>query len=216
MTAFVNATARSSRARRTSSTDSFAAACAAVSVYPSWYAPSLSAARTGGSSFRTGRRPSVSIAWSSVRTRWTEPYASRCAKARSRSSSPSAAVRKARSAYASCSKTRRRTSYAARRAGLALATEVRVVCHPPAAGGLHFERLERTALADARLPDEQVSKPRADVRREGADAVHELLRRRARVELAIGRRDFLRVRHAILGLRCELRLVLGQDRTEKL
>ena len=57
-----------------------------------------SAARTGGSSFRTGRRPSFSIAWSSVRTRCTEPYASRCANARSRSSSPSAALRKARSA----------------------------------------------------------------------------------------------------------------------
>ena len=32
MTAFVNGTARSSRARRTSSTDSFTAACGAVSV----------------------------------------------------------------------------------------------------------------------------------------------------------------------------------------
>ena len=32
MTAFVNGTARSSRAPRTSSTDSFAAACGAVSV----------------------------------------------------------------------------------------------------------------------------------------------------------------------------------------
>ncbi len=32
MTAFVNGTARSRRARRTSSTDSFAAACGAVSV----------------------------------------------------------------------------------------------------------------------------------------------------------------------------------------
>ena len=73
MTAFVNGTARSSRARRTSSTDSFAAACGAVSVYPSWYAPRRSAARTGGSSLRTGRFPSVSIAWSSVRTRCTAP-----------------------------------------------------------------------------------------------------------------------------------------------
>ena len=36
MTAFVNATARSSCARRTSSTDSFTAACVATSVKPSW------------------------------------------------------------------------------------------------------------------------------------------------------------------------------------
>src|SRR3954454_19715211 len=123
----------------------------------------------GGSSFRTGRLPSVSIAWSSVRTRCTEPYASRCAKARSRSSSPSAAVRKARSAYASCSKTRSRTSYAALRAGLALATEIRVVGHALPAGRFHLERLERAVLADARLPDEEVAEPRADMRRERAD-----------------------------------------------
>ena len=87
MTAFVNATARSSRAARTSSTVSLTAACVATSVKPSWYAPSRSAARTGGSSLRTGRLPSVSIAWSSVRTRCTVPKASRCASARSRSSS---------------------------------------------------------------------------------------------------------------------------------
>ena len=36
MTAFVNATARSRRARRTSSTVSFTAACVAMSVKPSW------------------------------------------------------------------------------------------------------------------------------------------------------------------------------------
>ena len=117
-TAFVNGTARSSRARRTSSTDSFTAAyCGTPSRYASWYAPSLSAARTGASSLRTGRLPSVSIAWSSVRTRCTAPNASCRASARSRASRPAEALRSALSAYASSSKTRRSTSYAAPRAG---------------------------------------------------------------------------------------------------
>ena len=98
MTAFANLTARSSPADRTSSTDSFTAAWTATSEYASWYAPSRSAARTGGSSLATGRPPSCSIAWSSVRTRWIVPYASRCANARSRGSMPSTAPRKARSA----------------------------------------------------------------------------------------------------------------------
>src|SRR6516164_7745877 len=122
------------------------------------------------------------MAWSSVRSRWTEPYASRCANARSRSSSPSAALRKERSAYASCSKTRNSTSYAARRAGETLtgesppAEQVLVPCHPALAVGLHLQQLERPVLADARLPDEQ--RPAvddgagADVRRECADTVH--------------------------------------------
>ena len=58
MTAFVNATARSSPASRTSSTVSLTMACgAAASRKPSWYAPVRSAARTGGSSLCTGRRP---------------------------------------------------------------------------------------------------------------------------------------------------------------
>ena len=52
---------------------------------------------------RTGRLPSVSIAWSSVRTRWIVPYASRCANARSRASSVPAVDRSTRSAYASVS-----------------------------------------------------------------------------------------------------------------
>ena len=68
MTAFVKETARSRPARRTSSTDSFTAAYRGTpSMNATWYAPSRSAATTGGSSLRTGRRPSVSIAWSSVR-----------------------------------------------------------------------------------------------------------------------------------------------------
>ena len=49
-TAFVNATARSSPARRTSSTDSLTAAYRGTpSTKPSWYAPRRSAALTGGS-----------------------------------------------------------------------------------------------------------------------------------------------------------------------
>src|SRR5919199_22626 len=78
----------------------------------SWYAPRRSAARTGGSSPSTRRAASASTARSSGRTRWTVPYASCIANARSRSSSGAAAERNARSAYASCSKTRRTTSYA--------------------------------------------------------------------------------------------------------
>ena len=69
----MNETARSSPAPRTSSTDSLTAACIATSEKASWYAPSRSAARTGGSSLSTGRRPSASIPWSSVRTRWIVP-----------------------------------------------------------------------------------------------------------------------------------------------
>ena len=110
ITAFVNGTARSSRAERTSSTVSLTAACGGTSVKPSWYAPSRNAARTGGSSLRAGRRPSLSIAWSSVRMRWTVPNASRCASARSRPSSCFATLRKTRSAYASSSNTRNTTS----------------------------------------------------------------------------------------------------------
>ncbi len=78
-TAFVNGTARSSRARRTSTTHTLTPAWSATTEKASWYAPSRSAARTGGSSLRTGRRPSVSMPWSSVRTRWIVPYASRWA-----------------------------------------------------------------------------------------------------------------------------------------
>ena len=77
------------------------------------------------SSLRTGRRPSVSIAWSSVRTRCTVPYASCCANARSRASRFAVALRSARSAYASCSNTRRTTSNAARRAGETLIASAR-------------------------------------------------------------------------------------------
>ena len=61
------------RAARTSSTDSFTAAWTATSEYASWYAPSRSAACTGGSSLATGRPPSSSMPWSSVRTRWIVP-----------------------------------------------------------------------------------------------------------------------------------------------
>ena len=53
-----------------------------------------------------------------MRTRWTVPYASCRANARSRASSPSLALRSARSAYASSSNTRRTTSKAALRAAV--------------------------------------------------------------------------------------------------
>src|SRR3954468_10516869 len=56
---------------------------------------------------------------SSVSRRWTVPKARRLASARSRGSRSSAAPCRARSAYAPCSWTRRTTSIAARRAGLA-------------------------------------------------------------------------------------------------
>ena len=59
MTAFVNGTARSRRAARTSSTASSTTACSAWSVNASWYAPRRSDARTGGSSLRTGRLPEL-------------------------------------------------------------------------------------------------------------------------------------------------------------
>src|SRR2546421_1242900 len=140
--------------------------------------------------------------------RCTAPYARRCANARSRSSSSFAAVRNARSAYAPCSKTRSSTSYAARRAGLTTATEIRVVAHAAAAGGLHLERLESAVVGDLRAPHEQVAEPRADVRRERAHRVHVLARRTREVELAVGRRNLLRRRRAVFGLQRELRPVL--------
>ena len=99
MTAFVNGTARS-RPRGAHELDRLVdgRVRAETRLQASWYAPIRSAATTGGSSLRTGRRPSVSIPWSSVRTRCTVPYAIRCASARSRASSSSAAAANARSA----------------------------------------------------------------------------------------------------------------------
>ena len=68
-----------------SSTDSPTAAWAGTrSRNASWKTPRRSAASTAGSSFATGRPASVSITWSSVARRWTAPYASRVASARSR------------------------------------------------------------------------------------------------------------------------------------
>ena len=68
----------------------------------------------------TGRPARRSITWSSVAARWTVPYASWVASARSRASSRSRAASpcSARSAHAPCSNTRRTTAYATRRAGL--------------------------------------------------------------------------------------------------
>src|SRR3954469_1566740 len=126
------------------------------------------------------------MAWSSVRTRCTEPYASRCANARSRSSRSFAAVRKARSAYASCSKTRSSTSYAARRAGLTAATKICVVAHPASPRGLYLHRLEHTLVGDARAPDEQVLEACADVWGQGAHLVHVLARVALEIELPVG------------------------------
>ena len=121
--------------------------------------PELVRTETEGSSHRrveawTRRRPSFSIAWSSVRTRWTAPNASRCASARSRSSRSAAAVRNARSAYASSSNTRTRTSNAAMRAGLTSQTaKPCLVGHAAASVGLDLDRLEGPVVADASSPD---------------------------------------------------------------
>src|SRR4051794_30218002 len=144
------------------------------------------------------------MAWSSVRTRCTAPYARRCANARSRSSRSFAAVRNARSAYASCSNTRSSTSYAARRAGLTAATEIRVVGHAASPGRLHLDRLEHAAVV-ARSPDEQLAEPRADVRRERTHGVHVLARRPCQVELAVLGRDLLGVGDAVVRLRRKAR-----------
>ena len=117
-TAFVKPAARSRPASRTSSTASSATA------YAGGLAPGQLVAgdpqcrhAPAGSSLRTGRRPSSSMPWSIVRMRCTVPYAIRCASARSRASSPSAADAARGRRTRSSSKTRRTTSKAARRAG---------------------------------------------------------------------------------------------------
>ena len=126
-------------------------------------------------------------------------------------------VRNARSAYASCSNTRSSTSYAARRAasGITAAAEVRVVRHAAAALGLHLERLERAVVARAGLPDEQVAddRARADVRRERADAVDELLRRRVRSSSRSSGAIFSAYVDAVFGLRREARLAARARRS---
>ena len=74
-TAFVNGTARSSRARAHELDRLVHGRVARARRRGSRAGTRRAAARrsTGGSSLRTGRRPSVSIAWSSVRTRCTVP-----------------------------------------------------------------------------------------------------------------------------------------------
>ena len=70
MTAFVKATARSSPAAAHELDGLVHRRVRRDAVHEGeLVGAGASAARTGGSSLRTGRRPSVSIAWSSVRTR---------------------------------------------------------------------------------------------------------------------------------------------------
>src|SRR5439155_11505366 len=86
------------------------------------------------------------------------------------------------------------------------ASQVLLVRHSASAGRLYLEQLD-AAVRETRTPDDQLASVHdaacADVRRERANAVVDLLRRTRPVELAVRRRDLLGVRHALLGLRDE-------------
>ena len=153
--------------------------------------------------------PSVSIAWSSVRTRCTVPNASRCASARSRASSPrprgaehpvgvgvvlehaqddlvrGAGARDQR-------RPRRYSSYVIRRLP----------------SGCTSSSTSR-AVVDARPPDREpaavdASPGRRCAARARGRGCATSTGGRLQVELAIGRRDLLGVRHAVVRLRPEL------------
>src|SRR6266516_3541632 len=149
-----------------------------------------SAARTGGSSLRIGRRPSSSIPWSSVRARWIVPYAIRRASARSR---------------AGRSRTRRD---APAHRSLQAAQEL-VVAHPTTSFGLDFQE-PQLSVRYLRAPDDHATsvqlRLRADMRRERAASVVQLLGRAAEVEPAVFRGQLLGVGDAVLRLWLEARL----------
>ena len=178
---------------------------------PSWYAPSRSAARTGGSSFRTGRRPSVvdpvverahalhrpvgeplrerAVARVEALGRGAEAPGRRTRPARRRAARP----RRRRAApgdhAAGPAGTRRRSSAAARRAA-----------PRPARSAPSSTRARQTITRG------RASSARAPMCGDSARTpVHELLRRAREVEHAVLGADLLGVGGALLRLRPELR-----------
>ena len=151
-TAFANGTARSSRARRTSSTDSFTAAYRGTpSRKPSWYAPSRSAARTGrvelrarGACRASRSRGRASARAGPRRTRAAGRARGRGRRACGRGPQRAVGVRVVLEhppKHGECDPPRTARSRSPQPA------TPRVDGHPPPSVGLHLERLEAPVVA---------------------------------------------------------------------
>ena len=190
------ARARPTRSRRRSA--------ATPSTKPSWYAPSRSAARTGGSrrcdAATAERLDRVVERPHALHGAEREPLRER-AIALVEARRPPCEARDRRTRRPRRRAGGRRTPRA--RAGLTVAAREAMprtsIRRPPS--GWTSTRLERAVVADARAPDRDAAAvelgPRADVRRERAHDVDELARgsRRGRACRSVGR-DLVRVRDA--------------------